>query len=251
MASANTSSQTYQFWMSNSSIVAEAYERCGKQPSELSRHHWISARRSLSLVLAQWATKGTNLWKVMGPSTINLQVGVANYNMPTNAVSLLDVYYSTPGGGGTNAGGYSVDQDRLMEPIGRSEWAAYPNKKATGIPTVYWYDKLSPVPNITLYQAPIYGFPSAVVKYYWLSRMQDADVTSGQAPDVPYTFLEPLCADLALALARKPTLVGKLPPDLFADIKANAAAAWELAATTDREDVPIRIQPQLSGYFRS
>ena len=54
---------------------------------------------------------------------------------------------------------------------------------------------------------------------------------------------------LALALARKPTLVGRLDPGLFADIKAHAQEAWESFASTNREDVPINIRPKISSFY--
>jgi hypothetical protein len=74
--------------------------------------------------------------------------------------------------------------------------------------------------------------------------MQDATTLASQGPDVPYRFLEALCADLALHLAKK------YPPKpdsgiAMADLRADAADASE-----DRERVPLYLVPDLTGYFR-
>ena len=242
-----TSSGTYNWSPSNASIAVEAFERCGIAPASLTRHQWLSARMSLQLVLADWSNRqGPNLWKVMGPTTVNLIQGQPTYAVPQNAVYMLDMYYTQVNGLGTG-----INSDRIMIPISRDEYAEYPNKLQQGTPTVYWYDKLSPIPQFTIYQAPLFSAPSYVINYYWLSRVQDANQASGETPDVPYLGLEALCADLALWLSRKPTLVGRLPPDLKADIKEAAATAWERFSSTNREDVSVSIMPKFGGYWRN
>lgn len=243
---ANSPSQQYQWWLSNGSVIVEAFERCGKLSSSLERRHWISARTSLNLLLVDWTNRqGVNLWKVMGPTQINLIQGQATYTVPTNCAYLLDMYYTQ-----ANGAGAGVNSDRIMVPISRTEYAEYPNKLQQGTPTVFWYQKETPVPQFTIYQAPQFAAPDYVLNYYWLSRVMDANVGGGESPDVPYLAMEALCAGLALQLARKPTLTGRLDPALFADIKENAAATWLNFSQTDREDVPLHIMPQMGGYFR-
>lgn len=239
-------SGTYNWDMDNASITLDAFERCGKDQSALQRHDWVSARRSLNLVLARWSNRGVNLWKVMGPTQVPLVQGTATYTVSPNAVYMLDMYYTN-----LNGGGAGVNADRIMIPVSRTEYAEYPNKLQQGTPTVYWYDKLSPTPQFTIYQAPALDFAAGYcLNYYWLSRIEDANQTSGETPDVPYLGLAALVADLALDLARKPTLTPMVTPQRFQDIQNTAKETWDEFASTNREDVPINIRPNVSGYFR-
>lgn len=239
-------SNTFNFQPDAASVITDAFERCGKLPAALQRHDWVSARLSLNLVLLDWSNRGVNLWKVQGPTQVPLVQGQATYTVSPQAVYLLDMYYTL-----LNGGGSGVNQDRIMIPISRTQYSEYPNKLQQGTPTVYWYDKLSPTPQFTIYQAPALDFSSGYcLNYYWLQRIQDANATSGETPDIPYLAYEALISDLALWLSRKPTLTGPLPPDLKAEIKAHALEAWLSFADTNREDVPINIRPNLSGFYR-
>lgn len=241
-----TTSGTYTWTLTGSSAVVEAYERCGKLPSELTRHHWVSARRSVNLMLIDWVNRdGAPLWEVQGPTSIALVPETATYTLQPNTVSILDCYYTT-----VNGLGQGVDQDRIMIPMSRDEYAEFPNKLAPGIPTLYWHSKVQP-PTITFYQNPQFGAPQYVVKYYWVAWLQDANLTGAETVDVARLGYEALCADLALWLSRKPTLVGKLDPDLRQEIKTHAAEAWANFASQNREDVPIYLRPKLEGYYEN
>jgi len=245
MAVVGTPSYAYGFFLDNASVLVEAFERCGKRPAELDRHMLLSGRTTLNLTLIHWANLGVNLWKVQGPATIQLIEGKATYQTVPNCISVLDMYYTQ-----VNGGGVGVNTDRIMLPISRTEYAEYPNKLAQGTPTVFWFQKDTPIPQVTIYQAPQFSAPNYLLNYYWLSRIMDANVGSGESPDVDYLFYEALCADLAVQLSRKPTLVGALPKDLKDDLRARAAEAWTAAAATNREDSPMTIAPDLGGYWR-
>lgn len=212
-------------------------------PPNLTRRHFISARRSLNLVFVKWSNRGVNLWEVLGPVTVPLVAGQVTYTVPSNSVSLLDMYYTI-----VNGGGQGVNNDRIMLPISRTEYAEYPNKLSQGTPSVYWYQKLTPTPQITIYQAPFAGSPNYQLNYYYLSQIQDGNVVGTESPNVPYRFLEALCADLAYALGQKPDLC---PTANISQLRSSAAEAWTEASETDREDVPIAIQPAINRYWQS
>ena len=57
-----TYSSTANFDLSIDDIAEEAYERCGLQIR--SGYDIKTARRSLNLMLAEWANRGINLWTV-------------------------------------------------------------------------------------------------------------------------------------------------------------------------------------------
>lgn len=133
--------------------------------------------------------------------------------------------------------------DRVMTSISRTDYSAQPNKLQQGFPTVFWFDRLSPIPTVTLWYVPDGNGPY-VYFYYRMRRIQDAAAQSGQTADVPYRFLEALVADMAKRLSRK------YAPALYDSLKADAAMEWGEAAQEDRERVQMFIAPDLSGYFQ-
>jgi hypothetical protein len=138
--------------------------------------------------------------------------------------------------------------DRVLAPLSRTDYAALPDKGQQGPPTSYYFDRQSTTPTVTLWPVPDGNGPYQF-RAYTVQQMQDATALASQGPDVPYRFLEALCADLALHLAKK------YPPRpdsgiAIADLRADAAEAWHEAASEDRERVPVYLAPDLSGYFR-
>lgn len=206
--------------------------------TELTRAHIISARRSLNLELQSWSNgPGVNLWEV-DLQTVTLVQGTATYVIDSATVSVLDTYFSTVDGGGDG-----IDTDRLMLPISRTEYAMIPNKAQQGLPTVYWFQRLN-TPQITFWQNPQYSAPDYYIKFYRLKRVQDAYPITNQTPDIPYRFLDALCARLARRLAVK------FAPAKVAALQADATEAWNLAITTDQEFAPITVAPQLNSYWQ-
>lgn len=133
--------------------------------------------------------------------------------------------------------------DRILTSISRTDYAAQPNKLQQGPPTVFWFDRLSPIPTVTMWYTPDGNGPY-VVFFYRMRRVQDAYAVNGQTPDVPYRFLESLTADVAARLARK------YAPALYASLQADAKFEWEQSSIEDRERVQLFLCPDTSGYFR-
>lgn len=86
-------SGTYNFssQFSCSELLIDAFERCGKNPAELTQTMLISARRSLNLVMQAMASKGPALWAIQLYTT-QLQPGIATITLPPYVSSVLDVY---------------------------------------------------------------------------------------------------------------------------------------------------------------
>ena len=248
-----TTSGTYAWSASNSDVVIEALNRAQIRASEITRNHMAEATRSLNLSLQVMGTRGVNLWKVNEGIVINLvapvgQVGTATYALPANLLQILNVRYNIPvTGGGTT--------DRIMLPIGRDDYAAYPNKAQAGTPTVYWFQRLIP-PQITIWQPDQYGPPNTLT-YDALIQAQDAYPTSGQTPDVPNRFLDWLSADMARRLFEKfwtDLVAGKKMTEQGAltwldKLGTRAEEAWQLAALDDQETAPMILAPDLADYF--
>lgn len=229
-----TTSGTYNWALSESDVISEAFERAGIRTPSLTAAHMVSARRSLNLELQTWANRGTNLWEV-DLVNVPLVQGQAVYSVSSNTIDILDMYYSQPVTGSTNI-------DRIMEPISRDTYAAYSNKLLQGTPTVYWFNR-GDNPTITIYQNPGQGSPYSI-NYYRVKRMQDANVGGGELPDINYRFTDALCAGMAARMAEK------YNPQLEPQLAMKAKMAFQEAWAEDREKVAIMIQPQLGGYWR-
>jgi hypothetical protein len=90
-----TTSGTVAFALSGSDLLLEAFDRLQIRPLEITADHVISARRSMNLVQARWANRGTNLWKVdpaASPTTFALSQGVAQLDLAASTIMLLDCY---------------------------------------------------------------------------------------------------------------------------------------------------------------
>lgn len=237
-------SGTYDFGMSNSSVLLEAFDRCKIRPTAVTRDQILSGGRSMNLELISWANRGVNLWKVES-FTIQLVAGQAAYtagagvtNIPARTISFLDVYYSL-----LNAGGAGINIDRIMIPMSRSVYDELSNKLQPGVPTMYWFNKLLS-PTLTLYQPPLQGYPTAQISGHLLSRLQDSNLGGAQNPDVDTLALDALCAGLARRLGTK--FVDDQKHQMRLDTEAKEA--WTLFSDTNREEAPISIVPDWGNY---
>ena len=217
-------------------IVEEAYERCGQEMR--SGYDLRTARRSLNLLLLDWANRGINLWTVEQGQQV-LTYNTDTYDLPVDTVDLLDHVIRT--GSGTN------QIDITITRISGSTYAAIPNKNATGRPIQVWVNRQSGTTNAaSVVQYPkfvVWPKPDNSTTYtfvYWrLRRIQEAgNGINGQ--DIPFRFLPCLIAGLAYMLAMK-------IPDAQSRIeilKADYDQCWALAAEEDRDKSPVRFVPR-------
>lgn len=230
-----TSSGTYNFTATLGEAVIYAFNRCGIRPTSLVQEHMQDARMAANMVLADFSNRGVNLWKVELVSTPLIQ-GTATYSVDPSVVVMLDAYISS------TADIETTTTDRLILPVTRSEYAAFPNKGQQGLVTTYWQNRLID-PTVNLYYVPDGTQP--YLKYYAVQQIQDANFTSGQTVDIPYLWLKAfvyaLAAELAIAWA----------PDRLVPLQVIAKDAYETAAEQNVESGAVYLSPQLSGYFRS
>lgn len=229
---------TTSFNLDLNEIIEEAFERCGAELR--SGYDFRTARRSLNLLLLDWANRGINLWTIEEGS-FPLSTGVATYDLPVDTVDLAEQVIRTGSG--------STQIDINISRISVSTYAMIPNKTATGRPIQVWIDRKTGAtnassvvqnPTITVWPTPD---PSTVYTfYYWrLRRMFDSgDGVNGQ--DIPFRMLPAMVAGLAYYLAMK--LPGsEVRLDM---LKAVYDEQWQLASEEDREKAPIRFVPRQS-----
>jgi hypothetical protein len=232
---AKTTSST-DFNLDLNAIVEEAFERCGAELR--SGYDFRTARRSLNLLLLDWANRGINLWTVEQGQEV-LVYNDDTYDLPVDTVDLLDHVIRT--GTGTN------QTDITITRISGSTYAAIPNKNATGRPIQVWVDRRSGTTSATnVVQYPqfiIWPKPDNSTTYtfvYWrLRRMQEAgNGINGQ--DIPFRFLPCMVAGLAYMLSMK--LPGAEVRSQM--LKADYDELWQLAAEEDRDKAPVRFVPR-------
>lgn len=228
------SSGTYNFTISNGEGVLAAYERVQIRAPSIRQEHMVTARRELNLLLAEWANKQVNLFKVEQGS-IAMVSGVPSYSVPARTVMILDAWITT------NAGTTQAT-DLYITPISRTEYASLSSKLTPGRPTTYWFDRLiSPV----IYPWPVPDTSGPyVLNYFACVQMQDANLPGGETPDVPYLWLDAMVAGLSHRVSRV------YAPQLEAIRKQDAMDAWMIAAAQNIENTDIYLTPALGTYYR-
>ncbi len=128
-----TTSGTTTFNLDLNNLVEEAIERCG---SELrSGYDLRTARRSLNLLLLEWANRGLNLW-TLDQGQIALAEGQGLYPLPTDTIDLLDTVIRQYPGANNQV---DINITRIAEPT----YITIPNKLTTGRPVQLWVNRQS------------------------------------------------------------------------------------------------------------
>lgn len=221
-----TTSGTTTFNLNIIEIIAEAYERCGVLV--LSGRDYQTARRSLDLMMLDWANRGFNLWTVE-EGTTSLTEGTATYNLASDTVDLVETLLRT--GSGAN------QQDYTLNRISVSTYATIPNKNVTGRP-VQVYVNRQITPQFTVWPVPD-GSTTYTLAWWRLRRIQDTGTPGSNTMDIPWRFLPALTAGLAyyISMKRADTL------DRTPVLKAVYDEAWQLAMEEDRTRASQRFVP--------
>lgn len=203
-----------------SDAIEEAYERCGVEVK--TGYGLKTARRSLNLLLAEWANRGINLFTVEQVVTTVTQ-GTANYTLGADTIDILEMVLRRD------------DYDYSMDRIGRGEYLNQPDKDNQGRPSQFYVDRqINPV--VYLWQTPDNSTDQIV--YYRLVRMDDADEFTNDL-DMPFRFYPCLVAGLAYYLSMK------VNPERIALLKGIYDEEFARAAAEDRDRASLRLVPRL------
>jgi len=224
-----TYASTANFDLSIDEIAEEAYERCGLQVR--SGYDLQTARRSLNLLLAEWANRGLNLW------TIQLQEKTITAG--TNNLTGLDLF-----GSGQEAAQQIIDitdlaisdsnnNDFSATSISRSTYLNIAVKTTSGRPTQYYFERTIN-PRLYLYPA---ADTTYTLKYYALLRMKDAGDYTNNA-EIPFRFLPCMTAGLAYYIAMKKA------PDRITLLKQIYEDEFQRAADQDGERTSLFLTPK-------
>lgn len=223
-----TTSGTTSFDLDLTEIIEEAYERCGAELR--SGYEMRTARRSLNLLLQDWANRGINLWTLEEGSQV-LTAGTDTYVLPTDTVDLLDHVIRT--GSGTTQSDISISR------ISSSTYSSIPSKNTTGRPVQIWIQRLL-TPQFTVWPVPDDSQTYTLI--YWRMKRMDDMSTGVNTADVPFRMLPALVSGLAYYLSMKvPGGLERMPV-----LKQQYDEFWQMAADEDREKAPVRFVPRVN-----
>ncbi len=111
-----TSSST-DFELDVAEYIEEAYERCGLEVR--TGYDLTSARRSLNIMLAEWANRGLNQWTIE-QRTQTVTAADTEYSLGTDVIDILSAVVRRDG------------TDFAISRISRDSYLAIPNKTSTG-----------------------------------------------------------------------------------------------------------------------
>ena len=222
---------TTTFNLNLNDLIEEAWERASGGGEIRSGYEFRTARRSLSLLLLDWANQGLNLWTI-DQGTVPLVAGTATYDMPEDTVDLIEHVLRTGTGG--------AQSDLSMTRISVSTYSTIPNKTATGRPIQIYIDRQIE-PKVTVWPVPDASDTYTLV-YWRMRRLEDAG-NGTNTQDVPFRFMPCLVAGLAYQIAQKiPEGTDRLPL-----LKMEYDEAWTRAATEDRDRASVSFVPANYG----
>jgi len=203
--------------------VEEAFERCGLEAR--TGYDLKTAKRSLNLMLADWANRGLNQWTIQ-QRTISLVKSDGEYSLDTDVIDILAVVIRRDG------------TDFSISRVSRDEFLAIPTKTTEGRPTQFFLDRQI-TPNLKIWPLPENS--TDVLVYDSLTRINDAD-TAKNTMEVPFRFYPCLAAGLAYYISLKRA------PERVQLLKAVYEEEFRRAIDEDRDRASFQISPSLRNY---
>ena len=200
--------------------VEEAFERCGLEAR--TGYDLKTAKRSLNLMLADWANRGLNQWTIK-QRTQALTASDGQYDMLTDVIDVLSVVVRRDG------------TDFTMDRISRDTYLAIPTKTTTGRPTQFFLDRQL-TPNLKIWPLPENS--TDILVFNKLVRMDDADAATNTM-DMPFRFYPCFVAGLAYYLSMKRN------PQLTPQLKAQYEEEFRRAADQDEDRASFRVRPDI------
>jgi len=224
-----TYASTANFDLSIDDIAEEAFERCGLQVR--SGYDLKTARRSLNLLLSEWANRGLNLWtiqkreKTLAADTTALtgtNLFGSSADDSQQIVDITDIIIRD-----------SSNNDFSTTSISRSTYWNYAVKTTSGRPSQYYFERTI---NPTLYLYPAADTTYTLI-YYALVRMADSGAYTNNN-EIPFRFLPCLSAGLAYYIAMKKA------PDRIQLLKQIYEDEFQRAAAQDGERTSLFLTPK-------
>ena len=213
------------FELNVADYVEEAFERCGLEVR--TGYDLTTARRSLNLMLAEWANRGLNQWTI-AQRTQALTSGTRTYALAADVIDILSAVVTRS------------STDLSLTRVSRDDDLNIPNKATTGRPSQFFIDR-QVTPTLKLWPTPENS--TDVIVYNALTRIDDGDAAVNTM-DVPFRFYPCLAAGLAYYISLKRA------PNRTQMLKVIYEEEFERAMGEDRDRSSFTVTPEYS-YFRS
>lgn len=226
-----TTSGSKSFELDVADYCEEAWERCGLEIR--TGYDQRTTRRSLNLMLADWANRGLNQWTIERETITVDPTGGVDYTLSGSTIDILTAIVRNADGVGT-----SRQADLTLDRVSREYYLNIPNKLTEGRPVQFFLDRqITPV---------LYVWPKPNTTYYIvvdkLVRMDDASA-GANTMQLPFRFYPCLAAGLAYYISIKKA------PDRVQLLKAIYEEEFERAASEDRDRAPLRLSAS-QNYYR-
>ena len=218
-------SGSVNFELDVAEYVEEAFERCGLEVR--TGYDLVTARRSLNLMLAEWANRGLNQWTI-AQRTQALTSGTRTYALSADVIDILSAVVTRS------------STDFALTRVSRDDDLNIPKKSTEGRPTQFFLDR-QVTPSLRIWPTPENS--TDVIVYNALTRMDDAD-TAINTLDMPFRFYPCLAAGLAYYISLKRA------PNRTQMLKAIYEEEFERAMGEDRDRSSFTVTPEYA-YFRT
>ena len=209
------------FELDVSEYIEEAFDRCGLEVR--TGYDLKTAKRSLNLMLAEWANRGLNQWTIK-QTTINMVSGTAIYALSADTIDVLGAVLRRS------------NDDYTIERLSRDEYLNLPSKTTTGRVSQFFVDRQI-TPELKVWPVPDNSTDQVILER--LVRLDNAD-TYTNTLEIPFRFYPCLAAGLAYYIALKKA------PDRIQLLKALYEEEFERAMSEDRDRASFKVQPTMA-----
>jgi len=218
-----TTSNTKTFELDVTDYIEEAFERCGTEMR--TGYDLKTAKRSLNLMLSEWANRGLNQWTI-ARTTVSLTQGTRDYSLGSDTIDVLSAVVRRS------------NTDYAMERVSRDADLNIPNKTTQGRPSQFFVDRQIN-PTLKLWPVPENSTDEVIIDR--LVRMDDAGGPTNTL-DMPFRFYPALAAGLAYYISIKRA------PERTQFLKSVYEEEMERAMSEDRDRASLQIEPYI-GYY--
>jgi len=212
------------FELNVTEYVEEAFERCGIVAR--TGYDIRTAKRSLNLMLADWANRGLNQWTIK-QTTVTMVQGTNSYTLDVDTIDVLNAVLRRD------------STDYGIARLSRDEYLNIPTKSTESRVSQFFVDRQI-TPSLKVWPTPDNSTDQVI--FDRLVRMDDAD-SATNTMQMPFRFYPALAAGLAYYIALKKA------PNRIQVLKGLYEEEMDRAMTEDRDRANLTITPGC-GYFR-
>ncbi len=216
-----TTSGTKTFKLDVAEYIEEAFERCGLEAR--TGYDLRTAKRSLNLLLAEWANRGINRWTI-AQTTQTVSGGVASYDLGAETIDILSAVVRRDG------------VDYSIERVSRDDFLSIPDKDTQARVTQFYVDRQI-TPTLKVWPTPDNSTDQII--FDRLVRMDDAGAQTNTI-QVPFRFYPALAAGLAYYISVKKV------PQKTQLLKAIYEEEMLRAMEEDRDRASFMVQPSVA-----